>query len=1258
MKKILFTFTIALSFFCKAEDVSLRGYGKASIKNFRFDDGTSGVVIDSESPEKAALWQAKYLSDISSGVLGFFKSIDVLHGAKAYPLKDNRGYTIAVLKGTKVFIAVLPDEKALNLFIEKSGATKDNTISKTKVPMYLDKWDKYSFSFYFRTGCRPDGVEKYDESIDFDFAKKSDDSGMIFWAKTHPADRADGINDSPQWDWAFKAAERRSIPVTLNIALGDNVALADAYRSENKLDMPGFAGTYHRLMSVWPAGHHVVSWASKDGRNRYLYELGKIIDTHNSSNVVDILEPHGELAHGPFTPLTEFGPCADKSWQEFLKERYSTVQKVASRHGVAAKKWEDFRLPEIAQFAGFDKTKINLAGKWYVKYPPLKQGEELHVDYNRMAIMEGKLDEKLFDEKVDVSDWDIVEKMPETQANLFLPKRPAVFRREFSFSKPKKGRWWLYVWDLNMKKHASDPNYLKNVGPKLAMNGKILRDEKLEHDTPHYFVEEVTDVIKEGKNSITLYSPCGFIAYRCYLTQTPPAVYPYLSDNLNRLWADFSDWQGWSRAKAVERSFEMIRSKDKDKSIICMAPDVYANQLHELCLKYGGRFHNTGSMGGFHFEALSMMMRGRGMPFSVEPGGPADTLMSFKRQLGLWLTEGVNAIHYFIHVGNIAWNKEIREHFEKMLPALKQMGASHRWRGDAALYFDSDSASRSSFPWQSCEYDKWQKDFLLYHMSDIFDRISSPDGLMPDDFSEKQADRYKLVIDTSNVFMFEKDVKNIANWISDGGTFVALNDTARHHPEKADVWLFEKYGGTRSIDKEMSLTHKNVRLTPEGEALFPNLPKGFNAYGVRLKENKNNVVIYRWEDGTPAMTCAKIGKGNLVTLGLSLSRVSMSREAIYLLYGALVDFSKSRRNEFTVGNLDLYRQHNIANNGMTDVWVVWNPYDNEQKYSLTFSDGKTRSLTDITTGKKVSPQGILGPRDTIVFTSPRLDVKDAPSIWAGIQRDYWKGDYRTEFKINENDGSNYGKNTIDISSDWLVNGKKTILTSYLTEEIGTNLLFTAKRKITIPQKWNNGEVALWCLGLYSQMGSFNERNRPKVRFNGKEIKNAVTGWGIEGVPLPLKAGESGEIEIEFENSDDTSIRGLTGSPFLTYTPYPSKVVKINGSWRVRKEISSSKSYTITLPSQVKDFYVDCKFTMPKLKKGAKVIMRIDASSLVTGGILNGSYVRRHHHYFGPITHLDVTQWVKEGENELILAPSMQHKNASYELRNVEMWIME
>ncbi|MCL2104903.1 MAG: hypothetical protein FWH21_07625, partial [Kiritimatiellaeota bacterium] len=1173
-----------------AETFNLRGYGKTEAR-FTGENDVSVLTLRTENAEKAKLWQAKWLFDMTK-TIGNAKSETFQYGPPTMMLRmdglmvnfgDNLGYATAIRDGRTVIILTSPTMDTLKVAAQKRGATFDNTRAATDVPTYLNGWEQHAFRFYYWAGQKPQGAKEYDALQEFDFMQRMSNSGVIFWTAPHRADRAEGISDANQWNWAFDAATKRDVPVVLNLSVAETVSIGNAYREENMQHAPQFAGTYLRLMQPGHAGGTMLSWASDIGRHRLLSGLQDTLKKYNTDAVMDILEPHGELNHGDWTVLIEHGPLVDKSFREFLKERHGSLRAVAKRHGRTYKNWDDVRLPEIAEFAGWGPRAVDLSGDWKGHSPPLKEGSRRpSVSVENDIHAAAPPDPALFATDCDDSQWSVLYKMPGSDEGLFHPKQPAVVRRTFQW-RERPGRQWLYLWDLNTA-HGQEVV--------VTLNGKEAGRSEIPFATPHWMACEVTGLLNDGDNLLAVSLPNGFIGYRVYITPDEPAAYPHFPGALNALWADFSDWQGWSREKAVTQGIAMIREAEPDKPIICMSPDHYVNQLREICRRYGARFHNTGYMAACHAEYLPMLMRGVGLPFSLEPGGPARDVRELKIFSGYYLTEGVNAIHYFIHVGAILWDDAIRAHFEKIFPALRMMGQYHQQKSDVAMLFDSDINALMGYPWRKASSAAstgfWEWRFPATLIADY-----PPDGIIPADFSNGVADGYKVVIDSNCMLMRKETLGGIRKWVERGGVFVAMYETGRHTPETPDAWalqdisgyrprVFSEYRGLRNepvqrvkvrrVDESKS---REVEKSRNGEVAtskllnfstsqllnfstsqllnFSTSPTEMTADGASLEPvAPGTVPLYVWEDGTTAIGIRPLGNGYVITFGMRL--LPSGDEHVRLLLCDVLKWAGARQMEL-VAPRHLNPKHYTSNNGLADVWVVWNNSDKPQDYTFAFRDGLPRPLTDVLTGAPADPSAQIPPLEFRMLTSPREGApRDASRIWLDIQRGYWQGTERPTFAAKGKDTSGFGANVLPLDGPWTINGQRTELTSWTRDTVGDATRFTADKTFTVPKSWKDGETALWCVGLYT--GHLNVNGRARFLLDGQEVVPPRDGGGVAGHPLPLKAGQTATLRIEIENGDELCVRGLAGQCFLAHPPSPSRVVDLSGEWDVRADINT------------------------------------------------------------------------------------------------------
>ena len=1336
----------------------LRGYGSVKADYQEYGQGSSVLTIHAENAAAAQLWQARFLFDLTETVgksrLTAIPNLDF----NAFQTLDGNVWT-AIRIGTDVSILSAPSQDRLeNLIRERNlSANRSNTATETAIPKYLNEFSRYAFRFYYWPGHRPEGFKGYYDFLpEFDFMKRSGPAGLILWAGPFNPDLAAGMANDSQWNWAHRLAQAFGIPLILNTNCSGQPAISNAFRDDNVERAPDFMGSYHSVGEPHHGGVGFTSWASVEARDAELSLIQQIIRKYNDDAVIEFLEPHGELCHGDYSVFLEYGPLVDKSFQAFLKSRYKTLENVSLRYGRKFNSWSDVRLPEVAEFFGWNERAVSLAGPWrlnYLEYADPQTGRPANgVNGNEMIPVQD-VPNDWYGPEWDDSSWPLARQMPGSDETQFLPNRPAVARRRFDLvcenttvpaahinqvvsatqssqaaptdseanqtaanqkaanqtaadkkatnqtaANPplvtnQKIAWnsdqvWLYLWDLNQGNGDTVEVWL---------NGNQLGVDTLRHTVPHWGAWNVTGKLKPKGNLLAVRLPKGSICYRVYLTDTAPQSYPYLSPERNALWVDFSDWQGFSRALAVERGLKMIRSVEPNKSIVSMAPDQYFVQLRDLAQRYGARFHNTGYMSAFFCEMLPMLMRGADLPFSLEPGGPAKDLDEFKKFTGLYMVSGVNAIHYFIHVGYVLWNDSIREYFQKIEPALAMLGQEIQEKSDAAVLLDSDVDSLLGYPWVNDVNAAYPSGYMNWRFNESLRNDYPLDAITPTDFCEdasgrssgrssdrspdrsgsngslaSRASQYKVIFDANNTILREQTLAGIERWVRDGGIFVAMTQTGRHEPLKPDCWPISRISGFQYVGRSEYLVDKSpvewqpVRLA-EGQTFFPSgeYPQTINADGTRWKPICDQAKpLWLWPDGTTAVGIRKLGKGYVITFGWRLPYWEAKTRQVLC---DVLKFAQARPMILDVPR-SLFAKQYLSTNGLYDIWVLWNSDSkNAQEYRFQFRDGQSRTLVNALTNEPAGNSGTLPPGEFVVCYSLRKNGADAARKWFNVQYNWWNRQQTPweEFKPETSSRleSDYTRNTLPLTDGWTrtVSGKsKTVsLGAWLDSEIQTEnqeiltggqdnqnkdqdnqnknrrvAEMTLERSVTVPKDWSNGQINLWITSQY--LGYELCNGEYQVFLDGQSIARPGRD-GVAHLPLDVRPGQTFQLKIEARNNPDERFRGIKGICFLSYMPNPSRTIDLSGSWQARTEVNSPVPTSISVPAErlsaacfTRTFSLDEKL----LNQADSIYVFIEGDPRFDGVIVNGQYVRRHHHRIGQQTYLNITKWLKSGENEI------------------------
>ena len=1213
----------------------LRGYGETSAERSGDD-----VTIRAESPEKARLWAARYLH---------------VHGKEGRVVKDG---VVKLPDGT--FDRVAVDGKTVTITHSASEPAASHLGTLPEIPMFLNSWDDYCFRFYYWPGQSPKGMGfggkdwgEYDPRGEFDFAKKCDDAGFIFWCDSQPNGNAKGLMDNQLWNWGYKLAKDRHLPIVLNTNFSVPFWYLDEHRELNERHAPQFIGTYHSVGEPNHA-HPFLSWASSKGHRDAFEPWLDVVRKYDCNEVIELLEPHGELNHGDYTVFIEHGPLADRSFRTYMRERYGEAAAVANRwKEPSVKSWGDVRLPEIADFAGWGPDAVDLSGDWRGRPLAAEDGSSYPARLNQDRQQKNvRAPKEWLDPACDDSSWPLLYRgMPGNEIGYLYEKRPAVIRRHFNLP-ARKGRTWLYVWDLSQ---ATGSTVAAHV------NGKLAGESGVGHASCHWMHCEVTDLLKDGDNVIALELPHGVINYRIYLTQQEPKAYPYFGEGMNAKWVDFCGWQEWSRMRAVKTGLESLRSVEPDKSIVAMAPGSYFNSMRKLAMRYGSRFHDTGMTAAAYWEFLPMLMRSADMPFSVEPGSPAGDLNQFRRYFNLYLREGVNAVHYFIHVGTIMWKDDIRAEFERILPAIKMMGRMSSAPTDVAFVMDSRIEALMGYPWRSDPNSAFPSGYPDWRLNETLKDNFQMDAVTPGDVSDALASRYRFLIDCNNTVMTPKMAEAVERYVRAGGTYVAMFQSGRHTPEKPDQWVLSSLAGCRV--KDMSRYY--IKYNPWGASTEPEkrvkvrraadehwngspdatLPWEFWADGTFLEPTADDVeVLYRWCDGeneaptTPAIVSRRIGEGRIITFG---TRARYYDVETRILDQMLIALGATRIP--VVAPDRVHARHFITTDGTKDVWLLANErWDGDVPYELKFRDGAARELTDVLTGRPAETKGVLGPNGFLLATSPRSPEAQAQSAWHWVKNQFgwWRG---AEVAKAAPAAREEHSDVLEIGSlDWKVTfaGSEKPETRPLEPwVVGRDIPegvteYTCERDVQIPAEWNDGDVELWGVGQYSQ--TYNNAQF-WVYLDGKEIH--YSDGGIKGRVLDVKAGETAHLKITVKDDRHPGVRGFRGVTFLRYRPKPAGTLSLAGEWQVFERMTDVDSHTVTLPGRYdRGVALRREFDLPSDVAGRTV--RVDFTSrgdFLHGVVVNGHYVRRHHHRHGDRTILNITPYLKPGaKNEIWL----------------------
>jgi hypothetical protein len=1015
----LLTILVTLALGCRAaaatddgpdrfSPVKLRGYGTLSGARMEIGPQSAILRVTAESVPKAQLVLAKYLSDL--GELPGVKPqlMTTADGSLSAREIEGQGAAVAIRSGVNVYIFTAADLKSLAALVEQHVPRKmkiNASSPEVAVPMYLDRWDQNGFRFYYGPFVKPDGVETYDPTQDFTFARDSGHSGLVLWNSPSGYPLADGILDYNSREWVYKVGREMKLPMGVNTGFGDDLGFLKM-RFPQDLTPNGedgyFGGWYGAInFGIGPT----VAWSADAAQDAVLGEFKPLVSLMNQEDTVtSYMEPHEEMSHGVTDVLDDHGPTAVESFHRFLETKYHTPEAVAQRwrepgafHG-----WDDVPLPEVATFCGWNKDALDLRGPWKINY-------------------DAPYDASSARPELDDSSWGSLD-APGDELAVTLPRKPAVFRRHLDVpaswlkAHPKV---WLYCFDLDDTRGDSPTS---NV---LAfVNGKAIAENPPRKAESHFAMLDVSAALTAGPNVITLCLPQAVLDYRVYLSGAKPAVYPALGPRLDAMWADFSDWTAWSRGQAVRRGMQMIRQIDPNRPITLAAPNSYMGPIKEDAEDYGGVFHDTGGMAGSWGDEHPIMAQSMGLATDCEPGSGAVDLNDFKRFMGRWETEGTNGIDYFQHIGDIEWKPEVKDYFTKTQNLWHLIGKYHVPQAELAVLLSDRDERLTGFPWESDRVapDLVQGDRWWGTVSELLDDYPRG-GVLEQDFARGKAGQFRVVLDSGTSIMDPETIDAIAAWVKRGGIFITYQQTGRHTSVEQDSWPISKLTGyaVTSIDR-MAPNGDGIQNRPLhpvlGQMVFdpaaPEWKYAANGAGLSLKKiDPACQDLLQWDDGSIAAGMRPLGKGMVFNLGANSSVLPLQ----------VLKYLDLKQVPIVSSTPEVMTRHFVSNNGLWDIWALWNQKGVPVTATFTFRDGvKPASCRDVNTGAAVAVDSDTnGARlsnlafdswETHVYMSPRKQLALAAADWFTLQRGWWSGTadpgspvppYHSKFCVNLTD---------------------------------------------------------------------------------------------------------------------------------------------------------------------------------------------------------------------------------------------------------------
>lgn len=1254
--------------------VPLRGYGTVAADDARYvTPGGSRVAVLSVScadAHHARLMLAKYASDLHC--LGGVTDETLSGGGrrwKAYHAA-RQGWIVAGRNGSKLALVSSTDGAALSQALARCPGLAPPAFSQDTgyaVPMYLDKFDKYGFGFWYDPNGRPSGQEATYDPVkqDLGYAKKMG-VGLQVMVEPDYADGADNMVNFATTGWAVDAGRSLGVPNFVQTSGGTagGLWIANRWPGQMQQHAPGFTGDWYGNYGDWmnsaPAHISYNSGPAEDAENALIGRIVKHYSTY--PNVTGYLEPHGEMGASPVDLFLESGPVADAGYRRYLRGKYGTVSAVDQRWQGAGtlKSWDDVHLPEVAHFLGWGPQAVDLGGAWKIGY------DDALPEATKAQWAKPEFDD---------SGWPgVVE--PANDLVYFMPKKPAIFRRSFSLSPEEltrlkaSGKVYLYLWDMNN---------IGNAPVSAAVNGQMLPDHMKPSQFPDWASFDVTGALREGRNFLALRLPKGFIGYKVYLSPDAPHNFPLLGPSLNAQWTDFRDFVAWSRVDQMRGTMQAMRRADPDRFIKLMAPGWMEDLEKQAAGDYGAFFHDTGGMSAFFFDDMPAFLRSVGKPMSIEPSQGAGNSENIKHSFGLNLTEGTNAIDYFPNLGDMTWNPDLKQWFEANQPMIHLLGKYHMETAHVAVMHSVRTARLTGYPFTPGVRDA---DLLDW---DVEDHLPYPrDDIADNDFANGIADKYSFVVDANTTLMSASLLQNIEAWVRKGGTFVTYGETGRDSPDAPDSWPISRLTGysvkmPSSVNADGYPNNWGPATAVPGQTVLHNpiWSGGVNAAGPELTkvapECRN---ILTWRDGSVALGIRPLGKGYVVNVAEHTDIGSMlwgqfGNENILLRELLAWRGLLEPNPQATLGRTVPF----VSNNGLYDVTVVWGD-GVKQPSDMTLHFPGTAvptSMRDVMTGAALTGKwqgnetvysGLhVQPGQTLGYLAARDRITQAPREWLGLQRAWWSGTLAPPPAPPAYKPSGH---VLDLSQAWSFkplgakdDAKAAVAADARAWEVQPFGIWNypnhteatravAKKTFTVPAAWRGAGRIWW--NFYDPSGAnFLPPYNAQVYLDGQPLWQSGSLYAMATLDLTDKLTPGPHTLAVVDQTDKPPV-GPQVESWVEFLPTPSVTQDLSGSWAPSGD-GLTYAAPIPVPGAATAGFLQRTFTTDPRGNNDDVFVYFESPGdliTVAGVLINGHFLA-HQGPRGAQFQLNLTPWLhRDAPNTITIV----HSN--YPLKTVEL----
>ena len=788
----------------------LRGFGRVKVERGHGNDAVSVMRFECEDEQKAETVAGKFLWDLRRE-----PGVEEKDGIFSRP-----GAAFAVERdGKTTTIYSAESREALEAFLATKNTKKH--IDSADCPGWMKRfgWGMYGMGGFENFHNWMDKAKKYagidpkkdktplDPMDDIAFLREMASARdgaepMAFdnWLDDFGTDFAPGI-PSRLSDWKIAAARETGTPTAFRVYAGFGanntwgVTGADLARHGAHLAQPpdwlGSAMVRRDAFSQFDTFHDK-GWVGLAAR-RVHDAMERVLAL--GAEPRGWMLPCGELGGNATVRWhQDYGPAARKSWREWRIAR-----------GLDG----DVPLPEFATFAGLGGLALDLAGDWLTRAELDSQPND--ADWWRRPPEERYpgLAGRWYAEDADLSAWRTIRGMPGSWefGSLYSPAKDSDgrkvdsntcsrwFRRGFEWRGADGAgrRIYLYFHPLANTRHYSEYEHKGAPGNVPRRHQLFVNGRKAGEVGMSWGALDVTDLLREGANTVALRLSGNVWSGRIFLSTEAPESYPFSDPSRTRLWDEWQAWRCESWAGALETLFDAMRQVDPDAPIKWMAPNTIGRPLvHRLCRDWGAWGHFTGE-GSWFYPWNKRYGRLWGVQGTSELAGPSKGAAGMSKSALRVFMAGLDGHEPVFLTQTYSRNPELRAWWIAHKELLSRMGtydielcASQILLYRRTLLADATCDFPDPYPdapnavgRKGAMESPWNHDFgrgtlqsLGYSHLYIDD-----DGLLAG-----KADPYPLIIDCASEIVPPAEAEALRRWVEAGGTFVALPCTGRSTP--------------------------------------------------------------------------------------------------------------------------------------------------------------------------------------------------------------------------------------------------------------------------------------------------------------------------------------------------------------------------------------------------------------------------------------------------------------------------------------------